>query len=1119
MREFLTTTLALGLTLALGMVAPVADEGVVNLAQAAAAAVRLDLSPDGATAALKKLHPAPGLNVSLWASEPLIANPVSFVFDEKGRAYVVETHRRRTSVLDIRNHSNWLEDDLSFRTVSDRSNYFRKVLTAATNGLPEKFRKDLNKDGVFDWHDFEVESEAIRLLEDSAGTGRADKATTYADDFSTLVSGVAAGILTRHGEVWFTCIPDLWHLNDSDHDGKADSRDRLQHGFGVHIAFGGHDMHGLAWGPDGRLYFSIADRGLDVTTPEGHLSNPDSGAVLRCWPDGHGLELYATGLRNPQELAFDQFGNLWTGDNNADGGDKARWVQVVEGGDSGWRIGWQHLPKLGAWNSEQLWHLAPTNTAAYLIPPIAHVGHGPAGIAFYPGTGLPIQYQNHFLMCDFPGGVLSFSLQPSGASYTLSDLQPFLQELYPVDVAFGVDGGAYVLDWVEGWEKTGRGRIFHVADQSNLLSPAVAEVKSLLREGMAKLSVNHLITLLGHADQRVRQEAQFTLAEKGASVANALVKTVAKTPAWNLQSVHALWALGQIARTATNIQSSILTLAGTVIDPELRGQIFKIGADLRLDFGGSVLRTALSDPSARLRFYAAYAAGVSIDPDAASLLIEFLRRNENNDAFLRHAAVMALVRLKPTTELVDASDDTNRLVRLGAVLVLRRLADPSIAKYLTDPDSQIQLEAARAIYEVPIDAASSSLAALADKPQLAERLQRRALAAAFRKGEIGQALQLAEAAGQIQRTPGIRAEALNWLGSWETPGNLDPITGLYRPLPKREPRSARLALQSVWPGLQLTNEIVGVAAIAAAEKLELSTIGTSLAMLVRNTNCPSKVRVASLQLLALRKLPELAPAIASSKSAPDQGLQELALMLDSGIDETTPTLKLAEFLQQENPSKQRVILNLLGRRSDSTSDQALNNALSLLATGKLPRSLELDVLEASLTHTPGQAKSAAIAWRKTFGTATSTNSYGDCLDGGNAELGGQLFLQRADLGCLRCHRHGTEGGELGPDLSFVGSRLSRAEILESILLPNARIAPGFASVIIETKHGKTVAGTLKKDTAEGMEVLSPEDGLIKIPAAEIARRIEGVSAMPAELVQLMSRRDLRDLVEFLATSR
>src|SRR5947209_3616632 len=157
----------------------------------------------------------------------------------------------------------------------------------------------------------------------------------------------------------YTCIPDLWLLEDTKGAGRADVKKSLHTGYGVHVSFLGHDMHGLRMGPDGKLYFSIGDRGLHVETAGKTIDAPDTGSVLRCNPDGSQLEIVATGLRNPQELAFDEFGNLFTCDNNADHGDKARWVYVVEGGDSGWRIGYQHLRSpvaLGPWNAEKLWY-------------------------------------------------------------------------------------------------------------------------------------------------------------------------------------------------------------------------------------------------------------------------------------------------------------------------------------------------------------------------------------------------------------------------------------------------------------------------------------------------------------------------------------------------------------------------------------------------------------------------------------------------------------------------------------------------------------------------------------------------------------------------------------------
>src|SRR5262249_18439068 len=141
--------------------------------------------------------------------------------------------------------------------------------------------------------------------------------------FNDPAAGIGAGILARKYDVWYACIPWLWKLRDTDGDGRADLRTLLHQGYGVHVGFLGHDLHGLKFGPDGRLYFSVGDRGFNVTTIDGHkLTALDSGSVLRCNPDGTELEVIATGLRNPQELAFDEFGDLFTGDNNSDSGDR-----------------------------------------------------------------------------------------------------------------------------------------------------------------------------------------------------------------------------------------------------------------------------------------------------------------------------------------------------------------------------------------------------------------------------------------------------------------------------------------------------------------------------------------------------------------------------------------------------------------------------------------------------------------------------------------------------------------------------------------------------------------------------------------------------------------------------
>src|SRR5262245_36684103 len=92
-----------------------------------------------------------GLKVELFAAEPLLANPVAFCFDEKGRCYVAETYRLHKGVTDNRGHpSKWTDDDLAARTVADRLALYKKHLGA--------------KYDTYGGHD-----DRIRLLEDTDG--------------------------------------------------------------------------------------------------------------------------------------------------------------------------------------------------------------------------------------------------------------------------------------------------------------------------------------------------------------------------------------------------------------------------------------------------------------------------------------------------------------------------------------------------------------------------------------------------------------------------------------------------------------------------------------------------------------------------------------------------------------------------------------------------------------------------------------------------------------------------------------------------------------------------------------------------------------------------------------
>ncbi|MGV3756725.1 MAG: PVC-type heme-binding CxxCH protein [Verrucomicrobiota bacterium] len=1107
----------------------------------------VSLADDPATA-MKKFRITPGLKIDVFAAEPDIQDVVSFAFDDKGRAYVVETGRRRTSVYDIRKHRDWTDNDLSFRSVQDRIDFLKEKLVPGNKDLPKDIIVDRNNDGKFDWKDLEVESERIRLIEDTNGDGKVDKSSIYAEGFNTLVSGVAAGVAVKGEDVYFTCIPDLWLLKGVDKNGKAKERVPLLSGFGVHIAYGGHDMHGLKFGPDGKLYFTIADRGTHVETKEGKkIELPDTGAVFRCNPDGTEFEVVAVGLRNPQELAFDQYGNLFTGDNNADGGDKARWTHIVEGADYGWRYGWQHLPKLGAWNSEKLWDLPPRNTAHYILPPAAHIGHGPAGIVYYPGTGLPDKFKDTFFYADFPGGVRYFKMRPFGASYLVNNPKDFLMDntlekmdgkliwgMYPTDVDFAPGGGIYVLDWVSGWEKTGKGRIYRLYDPEVDSSDAVTDTKTILAAGMKGRNDEELIALLGHPDQRVRLAAQYAISEEArdkefkktkvtrfirpfSKPLDALINA-ARTSRNQMVRLHALWAIGQMGRTPglDHVQELVPLILDK--DPEVRAQTAKIMGDIRFDGAYNALLQLLQDTDQRVRYFAVLSAGRYGDPRAVDRIISVIRENGERDPYLRHAGMMALTMIEGGKALELAAKDDSPSVRVAALLGMRKLENPEVAQFLKERDNSLVLEAARAINDVPINAAMPQLAELTKNAKASDPVLRRAMNANFRLGKASNAQAISTLVAQNNVSEAVRVEGLEFLGDWAKPGGRDRITGLWRPLPNRDEGPAKQALKPHWKNLlAVTNDNVRIAAIATIEKLQMKEAGETLRGLVANDQLKVDVRVAALRALAGLKDAKLNETIQVARTDKENALRREGSRLLTALAGPNMMKTIATTLEQASVGEQQAALETLAGIQSEEADALVITWLQKLKDGQVPKEIQLDVVFAAQGRKATAVKDALKAYQSKQNKKDSLYGFREVLHGGDARRGKEIFYERAEAACFRCHKINGEGGDVGPDLGKIGGQKEREYLLESIVHPNSIISPGYENVVLTLKNGTTVMGILKQESETELTVNSPEDGPMKIKKADIAKREKGLSSMLPELGTILTKQDLRDVIEYLAS--
>jgi quinoprotein glucose dehydrogenase len=1065
-------------------------------------------SDEGLKAA-KRIQAPAGTQVTLYAAEPLLANPVCFCFDEKGRLFVAETFRLHSGVTDNRSHMKkipaWLDHELACRTVADRLAMYKQHLK--------------------DFATYDKEHDRIRLLEDTKGAGVIDKATVFADGFNAPESGIGAGLLARGGKVWYTCIPEFWLLQDTKGTGKADVKKSLHRGYGVHTAYLGHDLHGLRMGPDGKIYFSCGDRGFHVETGGRTLSNPDSGAVLRCNPDGSELEIVAIGLRNPQELAFDQYGNLFTGDNNADAGDAARLVYIVEGGDSGWSIGYQEMNnpvRLGPWNAEKVWGLPFAEQAANVVPPCGHIANGPAGFTYNPGvTQIPERFKEHFFLCDFRGdagtsGVHAFKLQPRGAAFEFAAKpEHFVWSVLATDCDFGPDGAFYVSDWVKGWEKTGMGRIYKIGDPERAKDAAVLRVKQLLAEGMSLRPQEELVMLLENGDMRVRQEAQFELAARGFPAPLAHVVQSSKN---QLARLHALWGLGQIARRfpgSNVLKSSSAWLHDS--DAEVRAQAAKLAGEHKLLDAFRDLVDRLKDDQPRVRFQAALALGKLGKVDAVPPVCEMIKANADADPYLRHAGVMALTWIGNREDLRVTAKDPSPALRLATLLAMRRLAMPEAGWFLDDAEPRLVLESARAINDTPIESALPRLAELAARKGLSDPLLYRVINANFRLGHADNAQALAKLAGRSDVPTALRVEALNCLLDWSKPSGRDRIVGLWRPLEPRPEAPAADALRANSLDLFTGPDKVRSAAAKVAAKYAVKEVGPVLTEIAGDATRSADLRVEALKTLLVLKDSKMKEAMAKALADADAQVRTQGRRMLAKLDPQAAVEQLSRALNQGTVADRQGAFEILSGLKDTEASDLLTTWLEKLLAGQVPPPVQLDLLEAAGKRPTAEMKQLLAQFETDRSPKDHLAKWRESLQGGNAEVGKKIFFERTDVSCLRCHKIQGTGGEVGPDLAGIGSKQNREYLLESITLPDKQIAKGYETVVLTLNDGQVKSGILKSEDKKEVRLMTPEGTVIVVPIEEIDTRGRGPSAMPADVMKHLSRRDLRDLVEYLSS--
>ena len=140
---------------------------------------------------------------------------------------------------------------------------------------------------------------------------------------------------------------------------------------------------------------------------------------------------------------------------------------------------------------------------------------------------------------------------------------------------------------------------------------------------------------------------------------------------------------------------------------------------------------------------------------------------------------------------------------------------------------------------------------------------------------------------------------------------------------------------------------------------------------------------------------------------------------------------------------------------------------------------------------------------------------------GDSILGRALFFDLAGPApCAKCHSVGSEGGDVGPDLSAIAGIRTAQFIIEAILEPSAEIAGGYESVLIQTTDGRILDGVIRRETQDSLWLVDGEGIESALAISAIARRrVQDTSLMPGDFAQLLTVAELHDLLSYLETLR
>lgn len=1013
--------------------------------------------PLSAEDALKALKVADGFQVELFAAEPMLINPTSIDVDHKGRVWVAEAVNYR------------------------RKNFGRPII-----------RK---------------EGDRIQVLVDEKGEGKASKTVTFYQG-EELYGPLGVCVLPYpdgKGQKVFVCqSPDILVFEDKNGDLKADGPPKK-----FLTGFGGfdhdHGVHGINIGPDGKLYFTVGDSGVNgLQSADGkgkkwvsNTTDVQKGTVWRCDTDGTHLELIAHNFRNNYEACVDSFGEVWLSDNDDDGNQQTRICFVMPGGNYGYG---PRGPGQSHWHEEQ--------------PGIVHktlrTGFGsPTGITFYEGDLFAKKYQGSLLHCDAgPREVRWFHRKPKGAGYELEKeilLTSSDNWFRPSDVCVAPDGSIIVADWYDrgvgghGMGDPTDGRIYRITPKGHK-GYKVPEMKIDTKDGLLAALVSPCQAARALAIAHVR-------AMPAVEAVKELAGVIQKNQADNIATARVLWPFMQAlvaALAKSNERAKLEQLVGDLkngfkgLPPEtaaaFRVRLMAEAARVNPDFFGALFLWVPDDttkweksPVAGRREHLLVLRGAEAQKTKAPFYM-LAEMYDGQDHFYRAALNIACGTDPARRDAILADFDkhfpewNDKVADLVWELRPKSVL-PRLGKLLSD-DKLTAAQKSRIVDIIASNEDSSAgqamLAVL--KSDAAPEVKGRAVESLklflpTKWKALEGSKELAQQVGELLKEPKSRVTGLQLVAAIGSADYVGAVADIAKD--KDAPLDLRKEAVRALGKIKDDKSVSALIDVGSPENPLSVACVQALGELLPSGQKPPKYATIALDSLVRainagdRGTLELKSAALSALAGSRAGTQWL---LDTHQKAVLPKELVAQAGQ-------------LLRNSPFQGER--NRALLLFpAPGKLnPKNLPA---VAELAKRPGDAARGKAVW--------------------NASLTGAAQ-------CAKCHMLRGVGGQVGPDLSMIGKKASRENLYESLLTPSKAIADQYIQYAVTTTAEATVSGLLVSDTPDAITLRDANGKDTTIAKKDIDGAVRKVktSIMPEDIVAALNEDELVDLVAYLET--